>query len=599
MGQIGRWLRMSLTYRKSPEEFKDWKERPCPQDAKPSIWQHIQETVRKQNALARDLLKQREKAFQAVAQSAVVNAQVKPWQGIEGVAQDYLFHRRFQQLLREVIDDDDLPQKDLLPPSGGIKSLFKTREDKALEEIQQALRDREEQEKKVWRSLLALEFDNIEKDLGERFWLWFEATALYWVLHEKPAFPHDMKRRLLRSGFIGRDAAGIDMKDLEKIKEIMLPKDHREFFEDAEIHVYFFDEYLERFAKQEVSPSYDEELELNGRGSPEWKVARQLRKTANMKRNRKVYLFQKKKCEIKLKTLEEEKKALELKIKKTPSKKRKEIKVLKEKHHKIKVAVGRVKDFISKINQESKKFKVPDRISFPGKFPLEFWIRKEVAHLRSKLRLLNRLKEQHLPQVLSEELKSPTALPHTPELLREKMEEVLKNDVAIFDQTIVAHRKRDNALYACAPPMVLLAPGTGTDGLCLEPAGDSGEGRLLLPMFLRGSEDLRSALVNALSDFRWDSCMLTAGGEWVTSDTLVGAYSRCRWEYRNKEKDVREKALFYKEETDKKNFRRHYRLFEKSADEGGKMLFFKSRIAYEHIIKYFVLPEGVEKVERG
>jgi hypothetical protein len=106
-------------------------------------------------------------------------------------------------------------------------------------------------------------------------------------------------------------------------------------------------------------------------------------------------------------------------------------------------------------------------------------------------------------------------------------------------------------------------------------------------------------LWTTLSDFRFDTSKASAGADLMTSDTLVAKYMEVRWNLRKREREARQKAGIYMEENERTNFRRHYAIYMKSADEAGKQLFFRCPELYELIIgKFIELPAGQTVLKR-
>ena len=112
---------------------------------------------------------------------------------------------------------------------------------------------------------------------------------------------------------------------------------------------------------------------------------------------------------------------------------------------------------------------------------------------------------------------------------------------------------------------------------------------------------MREAIVvDAFSDFRYDTSKEQAGNDVMNSDTLVAAYAEVRWILRKKDKEVRQKVGIFTDENERTNWRRHYAMYINSAYDGGKQLFFKCPDLYELVINKFIeLPEGIPVLARG
>ena len=110
---------------------------------------------------------------------------------------------------------------------------------------------------------------------------------------------------------------------------------------------------------------------------------------------------------------------------------------------------------------------------------------------------------------------------------------------------------------------------------------------------------LEAMLWVVFADFRYTTSKAAAGVDFLMSDTLAAAYATVRWNYRKRSKEIRDKASINNQETDRKNWRRHYILYMRSAFDGGKYLFHKCPELYDSLMKYMDLPEGVERLRKS
>lgn len=186
---------------------------------------------------------------------------------------------------------------------------------------------------------------------------------------------------------------------------------------------------------------------------------------------------------------------------------------------------------------------------------------------------------------------------------KEKVSEIItdceKKDHLLFKEQLMPINKRNQRIYMRFSPTFLIAPSSGHMPFMWNPRNGSEVGKIALPGMCPRSGMLEQLIWDNLSDFKFDTSKASAGVDLMTSDTIVAAYANVRWAYRKRGKEFRQKAAIYSEENDRRNFRRHYALYMKSAYDSGKLLFYKCFELYEMIInKYIELPEGCEKLKK-
>jgi len=174
-----------------------------------------------------------------------------------------------------------------------------------------------------------------------------------------------------------------------------------------------------------------------------------------------------------------------------------------------------------------------------------------------------------------------------------------ERDPGIFLENLVPSRKKAQRVDLRFAPCFLLFPSAGAQGFSWAPHAGADAGRMAFPTLFIRARLADKALACMASDYRFDTAKANAGIDVMTSDTFVAAFAKVRWDYRKKSKEFREKALIHNDQNDRLNFRRVYALWLESVQEQGKRLFYRNYDLYENVmIKYFDLPDGVERVPK-
>ena len=233
-----------------------------------------------------------------------------------------------------------------------------------------------------------------------------------------------------------------------------------------------------------------------------------------------------------------------------------------------------------------------------GRVPAADIARQEARQIHRVCRLGAKLKDPFLPLTLRDGFRLDNGVVNDRAKLLAELQAVEQAVPTIFQDIAVYAKIPSRRTYVRCSPYVLLSPACGFLGLSWNPRGGPEVGRLVVPGYCTCPGILQRMLLRLLSDFVWDTSRESAGLDVLTSDTLVAAYSKVRWDYRKAAKDTREKAGLYSEENDRVNWRRHFELYVSGAAEAGKRLFFKCPELYEAVVKYLPLPDGVEKLAR-
>lgn len=376
----------------------------------------------------------------------------------------------------------------------------------------------------------------------------------------------------------------------------------------AATHVLYADEYIDLVARGQITPSIDEDLELNHPGSSDWKRDRAWRRIVATRVRRAGFEETLASLAAQAGALQQDVQQAEQElsqVKRDQHDYKKRRHVLKERAQAGKVMTARLTIAAEHIRTKvlpvelEKADEAQKRLAALGGPPApEDLARREAALVRKVTRLLNKLKEPLLPLCLRDEYRPEAGVVNDRATVLAELLAVERADTTAFKEVAVNAKLASRRTYVRFSPCVLLAPGPGVMGFALNPRSGTEVGRLVLPTYCRRAGTLKPMLASLLADFTWDTSRESAGIDLLTSDTLVAAYASVRWEYRKRSKEVREKAGIYTDENDRSNWRRHYALFLASAHEGGKKLFFRCPEVYEAAVKYLGLPEGAQKLSK-
>ena len=234
-----------------------------------------------------------------------------------------------------------------------------------------------------------------------------------------------------------------------------------------------------------------------------------------------------------------------------------------------------------------------------GPPPSEQIARYEARQLRRIGRLCARLKDPFPPFVLRSDYRAGTSAVHDWVSVLGELEEIETADPTLFKDVAISAARHAQRTYIRYCPYIVLAPVCGEMGYAWNPRDGTEVGRLVLPAYSPASGGFCGGCCGAWAPiFAGTPASKAPGRDLLTSDTLVAEYSAVRWDYRHRPRDVRQRAAIHSEESDRKNWRRHYSLYLTSAREAGRQLFFKCPAVYDVAVKYVPLPEGVERLRR-
>lgn len=592
---LTRWLRKWMAY-DSPDDLPSWK---LARDPKTEQLDTVKELRAIGIALSMLMGTLRESRRELVETSAAMirsSGILARWEGVEGEALDLLTRLHLRQCLSEPAESHREALKTLEPPESPKSAWFISKEGK--EAQKSAMATWEEMTQKARSSLKLIERERalITDCLITGYWTLYEAACRAWI---EPTNRSDDLRQFLRTGFVGPEFLKYSQEQLNQLHAIRQEREPAWHFLSDERHVVWMDEHIEHLANEETGLCFNEDLELNERGTPRWKQARRTRQLATLKRHRNLHAAMILELEGHISLLDQDLEQIEHETAAAGGPDQASP-LLQERKRECQLARTRLlshQEACRQLEQETPMTCLSlDDVDESEVIPLSEWIMDEIATFRRTSKLIAGKKEAFIPDVLQNGLR-PGSSTVTRRHLTETLRTIEERDCTLFEKTLIAHDKREHACIARQSPEIIILPGSGRQGVCLEGADELQEGRLVVPLNMTHPKGLDPLLMDILADWRWETDMADAGSEWVTTDSLVGHYSRARWDYRRLEKEAREKAQVFKELNDRVNFRKHYALYVGSALEQGRQLHYKSRSIYAALNRFLPLPPGVQPLE--
>ena len=451
------------------------------------------------------------------------------------------------------------------------------------------------------------ELKALEPLLNETFWPLYDKMAWKYVSGEIPneGLPH--VRALLRFGLVAVHPALIDEEKSAFILQSCV-EDVYEWENSAEAtHVAYADEYMLAIHRNQTTLSPDEDLELNGRGTPAWRSYRNRRRAVFSRLN--LELYEAKKAELEgnlvnltedVETLSEKYGSLSPKRRQTPqaAKLKQRLLLLQSTVARLKQAVDQLGDrFIPKA-REVHDDAIAKLEEAPDALPPEEITHRETEFIRRLARLTARLKTPFLQFVLRDQFEPDKSSFHHRQAVLKAIARVEYADQYIFHRVLIPNRRHNRRLTVRTAPAFILVPGCGLLGLSLSPRKFDDPGKLMLPLIGRRPDLLEDMVTGVLADFVWDCSREDAGADWITADALCSGYAAVRWSYRTRALRTQKKAGFNKKGKDRTDWRGHYALFVDSAKDAGRKLFFACYEVYEVVIKHIGLPPGIERLRR-
>lgn len=472
----------------------------------------------------------------------------------------------------------------------------------------EAIKDREREHRNL-KLFAGKELKSIERDMVEEFWAVYEKFGLALVAGIAPA-DEPFIRGLLRWGMIGCSPRLLESEVRDKILAECADKLPQPTYGRDGTHVLYSDEIIEFAAKGFIPNAANEDLELNHANTPLWKADRSWRRMVNYRIQeellREILAETEAAVAEEAKAVEETEKRIKLVNPKDEDHK-KQVSALRAEMQEHKVE-GTRKERLAEMLKDNRIPRIVEKKETAAKGLVESGVevsaadraKHEITCIRQNSRLVAKLSEPFLPFVLRDSYKPERGDVNDRTTILEALAEAERLDPLLFSEPLVAGAKKRHRVLVRQAPIIAVAPAPGVMGMILAPRGDADNGAFVIPGYFTRPGMREEVLWDILSDYRFDTSKASAGVDVMNSDTLVAAYAEFRWMLRKKDRQVRQKAGIFTEENDRTNWRRHYAIYMKSAEEAGKQLFYKAPDLYERIIgKFIELPEGLEVLKRG
>lgn len=446
----------------------------------------------------------------------------------------------------------------------------------------------------------------VEAHLTELFWSVYADLA--WLLAARRLQEADqpLVRAMLRYGLVAQhpgliapEACAFILRDCAE--DVYTWRNRTEA-----LHVVYADEYITAIHDRNLTVSPDEELELNQRGSDEWKADRAWRQAVIARELSELYQARYEDIRRTAEDMVIEREVLEKDYATRRSRRDAQAAAVGAKLAGLRATLGRLKQALERFEAKTlpeTKIKAEDAaeklLKAIDSLTPEMVVRRETRFIRRLARLTARLKEP-FPQLVLRDWFAPGRANHFSRgKVAAEIHRLEEGDPRIFHQTLVPHRKLARRVTVRLSPTFLIVPGRGQLGLSLCPRQWDDCGRMILPMLHQRQDGPESLLVDMFADFRWDCSKEEAGMDWITADALCAAYAAVRWNHRRLSDEAQKALGIDRRQKDKQNWRVHYRLFLTSAQQRGRYLFNRCHDVYKDVmLRYIGLPEGVEPLRR-
>ena len=489
------------------------------------------------------------------------------------------------------------------------KSFFsrKSTEEDSIAELTEEEQEIEKETVRAASLLYALDNDLnfFEPELVNGFWTTYESISLALMQNKinNPTFMRYLKA-FVRFGFMSEHPAMISKAQANGILNLCEESEDSFLHEADRTNIIYPDEALLQMAKGHIPYSFDEDLELNGQGTPKFKWDKAVRKIYASEFKVHVYEREISKWQGKVNKLQNNVTSAESMMAEQ-EKGTKEHKLLQSSAREAKAEVSRFRKIVEKlktsIEAEKETIETQNENVKSVNYDLDLIeiCSNEVKTTRKFAKLLGNLKEPFFPFILRDNYKPEAPNLFDKNTIKEALETFEQDDPTIFSTDLAnAQNPRKQVMVRYSPTIVIL-PCAGTMGFCIVPSNSSDSGRFVLPLMAMQQAPLQSMIIDIMADFRYDTAKENAGVDLMTSDTICAAYAKVRWDYRKKGKEFREKAGIYNDMQDKKNFKVHYRLYIESMDEAGKKLYFKCYEMYEAFANYIQLPPEKQRLKKN
>ncbi len=374
----------------------------------------------------------------------------------------------------------------------------------------------------------------------------------------------------------------------------------------TDLNVIYADEYLAGVGRMECTPSPDESLVYLEKNSVEWKTERAYRRIINSRGYNVLMEEMLSSIEAKMRQMDVQSQALEdemVLLKTKPHSSKNNMFDLQTEHQAILIRRDNLKRHYKRIEKEV-VFSILESVEeAEGRFrkgelkmpASDVLIRRECRAFGDLNFTMRGNKDRFLPMVVRESFLVNGDVVNDRGVVRSSFTGIEELDPGVFLNTIINAKKKENRVELRLTPVVVIVPCYGAQCVCAMAREGMEGGHIMVPSIISRSGARQKIFQNVLADYRWETSRELAGRDSMKSDTLVGVFTKIRWEWRNFPKAKREKGLVYNDMSEVANWRRVYELYLSDANTGARQLFIRNRDLYEGLIGKFIdLPEGVK-----
>ncbi|MBN2712688.1 MAG: FHA domain-containing protein, partial [Planctomycetes bacterium] len=397
--------------------------------------------------------------------------------------------------------------------SKGMFSMFRRGKSSSDTELEQVIRA--EEECAATCSWISREINGVEKPMVAEFWSAYEDVAVYLVKNRLGRQEEIQIRAFLRYGLLGCHPWFI-LTDkarslLESSAKWLKTWDDRM----GASHVLYADEYLCAISHRWVTPSIDEDLELNMRNPPGWRADKAWRKIIFTRIREGALREIRATLDSRVNTLKAEREQKEFekdKLIRGAKDYKEKFREYSQKIQHCRVEAARFERAIERIDEVYLPAVLDMRASSKEKLvecgagiSPESLVRREVKGMRKVTRLTANLKEPFMPFTLRDSFKPESDSVNSREIMLEQLAELERRDPGIFVEPLMPVKKKSHRLEMRYCPVILLTPGCGFLGYSWNPRSGSEIGRIAVPSYCPRPRMLEKILDNIFADFRWDT----------------------------------------------------------------------------------------------
>ncbi len=376
----------------------------------------------------------------------------------------------------------------------------------------------------------------------------------------------------------------------------------------GDLNILYADEYLGAVARMDCPPSPDEHLATLEKNSDQWKTERAYRRIVNARGYNELLQEMIANLGERVTQLQHVVTGLEAKLAQDRDQKsQSEVFDIQTEIQNVTIRKTNFEKYINRIENEVVASIIESVQEAEGRFRKgELRMPDEVSLLKRECRSIAEIsrhlagqKERFVPLLLRGSDIGQDGTVNDRAVVRKLFLEQEERDPGIFMNTIIPARKRENRVEFRLSPVIVLVPVAGIRCHCALAREGMEGGHLFLPTVFAKEGIRPRRFLHLFADYRWESSRNFVGRDLINSDSLVGAFTRIRWEWRNHPKQRREKGLIFSDLSEIANWRRVYEVLSPDAALGCRNLFLRNQELYEAIIgKYIDLPAGVKLIRQ-